>query len=79
MLKEKNAILKTQVSLMPETKYIYQITLYNEELHILQKPQLLKITTSELVGMSSLTIKTTYFSIESSNINIFPTFYFAKI
>ena len=56
---------------MPETKYTYQITSYNEVRHILQKPQLLKVTTSELVEMSSLTIKTVYFSMEISNINIF--------
>ena len=49
---------------MPETKCTYQITSYKEELHILQKPELLKVTTSELVEMCSLTIKTVYFSME---------------
>lgn len=64
---------------MPETKCTYQITSYKEELHILQKPELLKVTTSELVEMCSLTIKTVYFSMEISNINIFQTFYFIQI
>ena len=36
------------------------ITSYNEQLYILQKQQLLKITISELVKMSSLTIKNLY-------------------
>ena len=56
------------------------ITSYNEQLYILQKQQLLKITTSELVKMSSLTIKTLHILMKI--LLIFcpcPTFYFIQI
>ena len=62
----------------PEIKMF--ITSYNEQLYILQKQQLLKITTSELVKMSSLTIKTLYILMKI--LLIFcpcSTFYFIQI
>ena len=60
---------------LPEIKSF--ITSHNEQFYILQKQQLLKVTTSELVKMSSLTIKTLYILMKILLIfSPCPTFYF---
>ena len=54
----QNPFFKLLKAESPEIKRF--ITSYNEQLYILQKQQLLKITISELVKMSPLTIKNLY-------------------
>lgn len=76
--REPKSFFKLLQAESPEIKRL--ITSYNEQLYILQKQQLLKITTSELVKMSSLTIKTLHILMKI--LLIFcpcPTFYFIQI
>ena len=76
--REPKSFFKLLQAESPEIKRL--ITSYNEQLYILQKQQLLKITTLELVKKSSLTIKTLYILMKI--LLIFcpcPTFYFIQI